>query len=882
MAQPIIFKITQAGKTAALGANGDGAELKINLTQVAIGAGKYTPTGNETMLMSEVGIRSGIVSGDVEVSSNTLRFSSSLTMTSETPIYEIGLFTDDGVLFAVAASTTEPLLTIYPGVTFVAAFGLSLSEVGAGNVTVTTDPNGALSIVLMQQHLAAADPHPQYLNNNRFQLLLNILIPMGYIHNTHLPVNPKPFFDELLGIDTYWRRIVGRIMIASDPNDPFINDYGISLGQKGLTTLASGERPHVYPLQTTHVFERYDPAAVIETVWTIKSNKDVVDEGAVVRFTLSANNIPDGQIIQWVAKEGELNAANNDIAIPEKTQNGTVILRNGQATIDFVTTPDDNKEENLKHVRLTFGAPASLSINVPIADKGFNETVVHITQSTNSGIVLDEYFKIVSGAYPKTNETVRFIVDSGVDIVAPNTSTPAVREGTKWINGAKPIVENRGRILGAGGDGGRSAGLNNGTEPTYSTYSILKATLDLGLTDAVAGGNGGTAIQGSIAVDNYGLIAGGGGGGGGTGAFAIAQSPIIGFSGLSTKGETVGLWAFAPYWGLSQAGTGGGAPYGKPVHNGGSPNRMREVFGADLVSYLPALTANDFITRVYVTPKKPINNLTYMVTAEWHNKTTNVSFPTPPSDGFKPDKTTDIQWKALNDGASSYKSDYYVNFGYPLTENADSYITYTSRDRGYSIRKESVTLATMIADGELQRGYNAKAGTLLAGGIGGINGTSLGFWVDGEYRALSPSRVWRFTNVIKKMPVSGGVQAWEDWYGWTDVQSDAPKMGEAGYTEEINVLAIKGGNGGDVGEDGEAGTDIPKYVITYTSEEGIGRNGEYLNPFFRVLEYYDGMIADDRMKSKPPAQGGRAGLISEGDVVINNIAAGITKGRVAP
>ena len=128
---------------------------------LAFGAGTYTPVGDETALMSELQ-RSSIISGDVETISNTLRFSSSLTASSITDVYEIGLFTDDDVLFAVAASPTDPLFTLHPDITFIADFGLSLAGMAADSVTVTTDPNGALSIVLMQQHLAASDPHPQY------------------------------------------------------------------------------------------------------------------------------------------------------------------------------------------------------------------------------------------------------------------------------------------------------------------------------------------------------------------------------------------------------------------------------------------------------------------------------------------------------------------------------------------------------------------------------------------------------------------------------------------------------------------------------------------------------------------------------------------------
>ena len=132
--QPIIFKITEAGKDATLQGNGDGAQLKVNLIQVALGSGKYQPTGGEVSLANEVGERKSIVSGDVERISNTLRFSASLRTDSLTDVYEIGLMMDDGTLFAVAASDTDPLLTLHANVTFATSFGLSLADVNADNV----------------------------------------------------------------------------------------------------------------------------------------------------------------------------------------------------------------------------------------------------------------------------------------------------------------------------------------------------------------------------------------------------------------------------------------------------------------------------------------------------------------------------------------------------------------------------------------------------------------------------------------------------------------------------------------------------------------------------------------------------------------------------
>ena len=532
---PIIFKITDAGKNAALSGVNTGISTK--LTQLAIGNGKRAASGSETALRAELS-RHPIISGDVETDSHTLRFSSTITASSTTQVFELGLMTDDNVLFAVASTTgSQPLITIHPDISFVGSFGLSLTEVAAGSVTVTTDPNGTLSLVIMENHLAAVDPHPQYINTNRFQFLMRSLIPLGYLHHSHVLTNPKPAFDELLGIDTQWRRLKGKIIVATDPDDTYIKNPSVILGQKGMSEVATGQRPHVYPLQTTHVFERYDPANAIETVWSISSNKNNVDEGGSVRFTIMASNVPDGQILNWSAKEGVLNAENNNITNVEKTESGTVILRNGQATIDFKTTPDENLEEPQKHIRLTVGAPANLSINIPINDAGHNETVVHISQSIYSGLVLDEYYKTHSGQYPSINDTIRFIVDSGVDIVAPNVSTPGVVEGSNWPASSSIVIENRGRILGHGGNGGRSA-------YQHTVGNPVKAKI----RGPQPGGDGGTAIKSlakAILVENYSFIAGGGGGGGGLGAYKAPNYNFV----------------------VGGGGTGGGAPYGKRSPN---------------------------------------------------------------------------------------------------------------------------------------------------------------------------------------------------------------------------------------------------------------------------------------------------------------------------
>ena len=261
MVKSIIFKITEAGKFAALSANEDSAQLKVNLVKVAVGTGQYTVTGNETALQNKIK-ESEIVSGDVEVESNTLRFSASMAADAITPIYEVGLFTDDGVLFAVASSTTEPLLSLYPNVMFVMAFGLSLNDIEARNITVSTDPSGAIAIVIMQQHLAAPDPHPQYLTKSRFQLLLRAAFPFGYKYWSSELIDPKPLFDELMGIDTYWRRLEGIQLVSVKDGDPVIGEAGLVAGN-GCLEKTDNAKPKQFTHYTSYCWERYNPDAAI-------------------------------------------------------------------------------------------------------------------------------------------------------------------------------------------------------------------------------------------------------------------------------------------------------------------------------------------------------------------------------------------------------------------------------------------------------------------------------------------------------------------------------------------------------------------------------------------------------------------------------------------
>lgn len=164
-AKPIIMTITNSAKNAMLDSENTGITLR--LERLAIGSGRYNPSGDETALKNEIS-RHVITVGDIEPATHTLRLFSVVKATTETEVWELGLYDTENRLFALASSTDKPLFKVYPDIDFVGNFAIKLDAFDASKVQVVTDPNGALSLVLMSQHLAHPNPHPQYLLRNEY------------------------------------------------------------------------------------------------------------------------------------------------------------------------------------------------------------------------------------------------------------------------------------------------------------------------------------------------------------------------------------------------------------------------------------------------------------------------------------------------------------------------------------------------------------------------------------------------------------------------------------------------------------------------------------------------------------------------------------------
>ena len=94
--------------------------------------------------------------------------------------------------------------------------------------------------------------------NARLNTVCRMLVPFGYKYWTHTLENPKPLFDDLLGIETFWRQLKGAQLVGVDDDDENIGLPAIYAGTKGNVN-PDDNAPDHYQLYTSYLWERYDP-----------------------------------------------------------------------------------------------------------------------------------------------------------------------------------------------------------------------------------------------------------------------------------------------------------------------------------------------------------------------------------------------------------------------------------------------------------------------------------------------------------------------------------------------------------------------------------------------------------------------------------------------
>ncbi len=117
---------------------------------------------NLTSLKNELA-RFSLNGGGVDTETGTLRFVMSIEPTLTMEVFEMGIYLSDGTLLAVASTTeVQSIMSLHANVVAIVTFGFVLTDVNLKNVTIKIDPNTPIAVMLMNQHSADEDPHPQY------------------------------------------------------------------------------------------------------------------------------------------------------------------------------------------------------------------------------------------------------------------------------------------------------------------------------------------------------------------------------------------------------------------------------------------------------------------------------------------------------------------------------------------------------------------------------------------------------------------------------------------------------------------------------------------------------------------------------------------------
>lgn len=487
-------------------------------------------------------------------------------------------------------------------------------------------------------------------------------------------------------------------------------------------------------------------------------------------------------------------------------------------------------------------------IPLAVVNQGASTTEITIS-GKHINLDLFWHFEMSMRRQPRGSENVFFTLTPDADIISTSVDIPALSVSDKWPSGSGTItVLNKGTITGRGGKGGTGAyiyrrdGLTSRSHMPHDTVT--------GKINSTAGGNGGIAIKNlsntRLIVNNAGHIYGGGGGGGGGGAyalgFAIFSQKVANTTYLSLSPDGYRIMAM---FGGGGAG-GGGAPYGDeglttfslPWLADKYPEVKTDV--QMLLAKVESLESSDRLLRSTIGVRS--NGLVNIRVAPPHNfYPGNPDISNRSYSGFE--NIADILYNKLKVSKNRY-----FQAGLNISDAKQrEYRPYLPR---YDTQYESRYL-----DDKYHFYHPAQSSNWTGSGDSNIAGYPL---------VAQPKQQ---PGTRHNGGVGGALYESTLRDGSSDMQFGGWKRDSStGLMRELRDSkdSFCGGSGGNPGEDGGDGILDRIYY----------RGGEGGNKYrYFTLDH------TTRMDTLPPAPGGKAGYVKQGNVTINNIDGGITKGR---
>ena len=517
-----------------------------------------------------------------------------------------------------------------------------------------------------------------------------------------------------------------------------------------------------------------------------------------------------------------------------------------------------------------------------------------------NGINLWDFFIEKIGREPRTGESVQLTIPKGTRIFGASGGGTAITIDNRWGATSSVRIDNYGEIIGGGGNGGRGAMYLGRETSLGNPYYVLKAQ---------NGGNGGIGVSSTVPVDirNHNLVSGGGGGGGGSPAWSVGYlSQVPG----TDRYNRITIDRFGKYHWFNEVGGGGGgggAPFGDFHHNLGHftyilkhhSNNARMVQYANTIMKHLEISCDDLAVRP----------------GERHARQWATSRS---RDDIRSFFSIRLRW-----GQSDYRRECYGTlFDLPVSQ-AERIALYTSNDRERFNRKYGYDFTVDDAVELLKLCYGLDnynpTNTQLVDSLTIFYRTHPEYWrtrrllTDGS----SPSSGMIHDDYLDKNRYA--FYAYEDEFGATNTPRWSHELrveyiptpatdkntGLGGInTQYLNrtlfittrndddwvndsadprfirpsnsgIDAIRGGNGGKYGENGEDGIiNKIEYIYFGNKQDGSTQHGTAKITIPLPLTEQDRNVF-----IVPGGKGGLAGKVFEGPVHITNHGSGITKGR---
>lgn len=257
-----VLTITDAGLAALVNAQKNGTTPVIFET-VQFGTGKYTPTGQETALQASFKTLDTIQGG--AVGDNIIHVTVSDFSAEAYTVYEAGIFTDDGVLFAVISQDT-PLAQKAAGSQLLMSFDLVLEQAGEtdielGNTNFFNPPATTTTAGIVRMATAA---------EVEAGLLSGVAVsPAGLKAKLEKPgsLNGSAFQDGSIGLGKLSEKPVSTAEQTLTPQEQQQARENMGLTEAGTTQLIIASSPRWY--------KRPNLPTVAKTSVTIHANTQV-------------------------------------------------------------------------------------------------------------------------------------------------------------------------------------------------------------------------------------------------------------------------------------------------------------------------------------------------------------------------------------------------------------------------------------------------------------------------------------------------------------------------------------------------------------------------------------------------------------------------------